>query len=64
MGMRDKFAESALVGLLAEFLSGSVSTVVDITGCRCENSKDVADQFAKAAYALADAMIRAREVRP
>lgn len=61
MSVRDKFAESALVGLLAEPMSnGMRSAVCVITGRTSEAGTDTADHYAEAAYALADAMLRKR----
>jgi hypothetical protein len=49
IGLRDYFAAAALQGLMAAHTSG---------GCLVD------DLYAKYAYDLADAMIKAREVKP
>lgn len=63
MSLRDYFAAKALVGLISEPASGTTNvTVVSVTG-RYAGAEPVgvAEQFAEAAYLLADAMLKVRQ---
>lgn len=59
MTLRDKFAESALIGLLSEPIGECQSTASYMT--RSLEGDQPGDLMARAAYLLADAMLRARE---
>ena len=59
MTLRDKFAESALIGLLSEPIGECQSTASYMT--RSREGDQPGDFMARAAYLLADAMLRARE---
>ncbi|MBU6488287.1 MAG: hypothetical protein KGQ57_10710 [Burkholderiales bacterium] len=59
MTLRDKFAESALIGLLSEPIGECQSTASYMT--RSREGDQPGDLMARAAYLLADAMLRARE---
>ena len=57
--MRDEFAKAALIGLIAEGpLEGWESLITSIG----ESNLDEASCYANAAYKLADAMMKAREL--
>lgn len=61
MTLRDWFAAKALMGLLAEpFMDGCVSSSIHCTPNFDDASSQPGDRIATAAYALADAMLRAR----
>ena len=59
MTLRDKFAESALIGLLSEPIGECQSTASYMTPPLEDDQPG--DLMARAAYLLADAMLRARE---
>lgn len=62
MHLRDYFAAKAVQGLLAEpFVPGAESTVSVLNGHGVGNQCEVASHYARAAYILADAMLKARE---
>ncbi|WP_176077470.1 hypothetical protein [Burkholderia dolosa] len=61
MALRDWFAVKALEGLIAEPLTGGcVSMVIHCTPNFDSEGSKPGDRMATAAYALADAMLRAR----
>ena len=63
LSTRDEFAAQALQGLLAEpFSPGTQATAAVINGRGVSHQSEVAMHYACAAYLLADAMLKAREL--
>ena len=64
MSLRDYFAAKALVALIAEpkWFDDQTPVVDNVTDG--EEWESVIDRFAVASYRIADAMLRAREVKP
>lgn len=59
MTLRDKFADSALVALVTEPpWTGTIPLLSQLTP---DSHEVIEDRYAKAAYKMADAMLRARE---
>lgn len=59
--LRDEFAMAALQGLCANSEEGQI---VKSDGATCVSMEDVQARFAELAYQYADAMLKAREVKP